>query len=168
MFWLQTTSLTFKIIWVFSVKDYDWVPYFFKKKCPIKDSKVHGANMGPTWVLLAPWNLLSGIPMFLSPLMFFLTILFLSQQFSGLLPANQKPCLKTCLKAALSFFCSELYLTIITPHLMWCIMYDSQVDKCLLLLLLIFKFESWKLSIVPFSNFYHIYRSVWRDIATVT
>ena len=34
------------------------------------DGKVHGANMGPTWVLsasygpiLAPWNLLSGKPL---------------------------------------------------------------------------------------------------------
>ena len=24
------------------------------------DSKFHGANMGPTWVMLAPWTLLSG------------------------------------------------------------------------------------------------------------
>ena len=27
----------------------------------IPDSKVHGANMGPTWVLSAPWTLLSGM-----------------------------------------------------------------------------------------------------------
>ena len=27
----------------------------------ISDSKVHGANMGPTWVLLTPWTLLSGL-----------------------------------------------------------------------------------------------------------
>ena len=32
-----------------------------KTKHPYWDSKVHGANMGPTWVLsLAPWPLLSG------------------------------------------------------------------------------------------------------------
>ena len=36
--------------------------------CNVPDSKVHGANMGPTWVLsaqmgpmLAPWTLLSGV-----------------------------------------------------------------------------------------------------------
>ena len=27
----------------------------------ILDSKLHGANMGPTWVMLAPWTLLSGM-----------------------------------------------------------------------------------------------------------
>ena len=39
----------------------------------VPDSKIHGANMGPTWVLwpqmgpmLAPWTLLSGVSLFLS------------------------------------------------------------------------------------------------------
>ena len=37
---------------------YCCVVYCLFKATP--DSKIHWANMGPTWVLLAPWNLLSG------------------------------------------------------------------------------------------------------------
>ena len=30
-------------------------------KVSVTDSKVHGTNMGPTWVMLAPWTLLFGV-----------------------------------------------------------------------------------------------------------
>ena len=74
MFWLQTTSFAFKLILVFSIKDYDWVPYFFKNYFPSQIAKFKG----PTWSppgscrpqmgpMLAPWTLLSGIPMFPFP-----------------------------------------------------------------------------------------------------
>ena len=41
-------------IWAESILILDWVEL-------IPDSKVQRANMGPTWVLSAPWTLLSGM-----------------------------------------------------------------------------------------------------------
>ena len=59
----ESTKLV--LYWKFNFEPYSGcnssIAALYHLLCILRDNEFHGANMGPTWVLLAPWTLLSGL-----------------------------------------------------------------------------------------------------------